>query len=87
MIDCAGKVMGCVAEALMVLVVLPEAGGVMVAAGCATIAFRLALLYWKTWAAVAVLARLLMESVLVSGPYVLLMTMIVTAPSAVRDAA
>lgn len=39
-IDCPGKV------AVTVLVVPPEPGSVMVTSGCATIAFRLALLYW-----------------------------------------
>jgi hypothetical protein len=39
MIDCAGKVV------LIVLVVLPVAGGVTVTLGCATIPARLALLY------------------------------------------
>lgn len=62
-IDCAGKV-----RLLIVPVVLGETGGVIVAAGCATIAFRFALLYWKTCALVAVLAILLMDSVFVSGP-------------------
>ena len=44
--DCAGKVNGCEAEVpLMMLMVLPEPGGVIVEAGCATIAVRFALLY------------------------------------------
>ena len=49
-IDCAGKV------AVMVLVVLPAAGGVTVTFGWATIVVKLALLYRNDSAVVAVVS-------------------------------
>ena len=67
-IDCPGKDMGCDAEAPMVLIVLPEVGGVIVACGLRHNVRQIRIAVLVHLRLVAVLVRLLIEGVSVSGP-------------------